>query len=110
MAAANRKLVYAAIKGTVFGLDRATGAEVWRTPLKGSDFVNLVLDGDDLFATARGEIFCLDPDSGRIRWNNPMTGYGGGLMTIATSDGNPIAAVAEHRRRQEASNAAASST
>ena len=46
-------LIYLGIKGSVLALDRRTGSEVWRTPLKGADFVNVVLDGDALFATAR---------------------------------------------------------
>ena len=59
------------IKGTVVALDRATGQEVWRSNLRGSDFVNVVLQDADLYATAGGELFCLDPTTGRIKWHNP---------------------------------------
>jgi outer membrane protein assembly factor BamB len=38
--------IYIGIRGTVVALDRASGAEIWRADLKGSDFVNVVLDGD----------------------------------------------------------------
>jgi outer membrane protein assembly factor BamB len=106
MVSRNQNLIYAGIKGTVVALDRATGAQVWKTPLKGGDFINLVIDGDDLFATARGEVFCLDPTNGRIRWNNPMSGFGWGLMTIATAAGS-TPAMAEYRKRQQAATAAA---
>jgi hypothetical protein len=51
---------------------RSTGAEVWRTDLKGSDFVNVALQDGDLYATAKGELFCLDPATGTIRWRNPL--------------------------------------
>jgi outer membrane protein assembly factor BamB len=100
-------LIYVGIKGTALALDRATGEEVWRTELKGSDFVNLVLDGGDLLASARGEIFCLDPTSGEIRWNNPLRGLGWGLAAFA---GSSTAAMAEEERRREASRRQASST
>jgi outer membrane protein assembly factor BamB len=110
MARGIEKLIHIGIKGTVFGLDRATGAEVWQTPLKGSDFVNVVLDGEDLFAATKGEMFCLDPVNGQIRWNNPMRGFGWGLITIAATDASSMTAMAEYRRRQEASASAASTS
>jgi outer membrane protein assembly factor BamB len=45
------------IKGTVLALDRSTGAEVWRTPLKGLGFVNVTLTGGQVLATTSGEIY-----------------------------------------------------
>ncbi len=99
--------IFIGIKGTALALDRATGVEVWRTPLKGSDFVNLVLDGGDLFASTRGEVFCLNPANGEVRWNNPLRGLGWGLVAFANSG---AVMLAEERRRREASNAAAAST
>ncbi len=102
-------LVIVAIKGTVMALDRATGQEIWRTPLKGGTFVNLVLDRGDLIATTKGEVFCLDPADGRVRWNNPMTGMGWGLVTVATSSTSPMGPMAQQLfDEQDASNAAAS--
>ena len=97
-----RNLIHVGIKGTVVGLNRATGAVVWQTPLKGSDFVNLVLDGEDLFAATKGEIFCVDPATGAIRWNNPMRGFGWGLATIAVTDASSMTAMADEQRRQDA--------
>ena len=101
-------IMYLGVRGTVVALDRRTGAEIWRTPLKGGDFVNVALDGDSLFATARGEIFCLDPVTGRIRWVNPLKGLGWGLITIAGTD---IAPMAQKRAydQQRANGAAAAS-
>jgi hypothetical protein len=54
-------LIFIGIKGTVVALDCPTGSEVWRSELKGKDFVNVVLQGGDLYATTKGEIFRLDP-------------------------------------------------
>jgi len=36
-------LVFIGIKASVVALDRATGQQVWATHLKGSDFVNVVV-------------------------------------------------------------------
>ena len=107
------KIIYLGVKGSVVAIDSATGQSIWSTSLKGAEFVNVVLDGNNLFATTRGEIFCIDPQGGGIRWHNPLKGYGLGLITIA-GEGIPQNAVlsAEKRRRdqEQASAAAAAST
>ena len=107
----NDGLVFLGIKGTVVALERSTGREVWRTPLKGSEFVNLVLDDGVLYATARGEIFCLDPTTGEVCWHNPLRGMGWGLVTIATPGRSSMAPIAqihvEEAARRRAANQAA---
>jgi len=92
-------LLYIGVKGTALAVDRSTGREVWRTPLKGSDFVNVVLDREELFAATKGEVFRLDPRSGAVIWHNTMTGFGWGLITFAT--GGQVATVREKQRREE---------
>jgi outer membrane protein assembly factor BamB len=108
------KTIYLGVKGSVVAVNSATGQPVWSTTLKGAEFVNVVLDGNNLFATTRGEIFCLDPQGGGIRWHNPMKGYGLGLITIAGEGiGQNIPAVAAEKLRrdqEQASAAAAAST
>jgi outer membrane protein assembly factor BamB len=103
---ANSNLLFIGIRGSVLALDRATGQTVWATKLKGGDFVNLVLDGGDLYATARGEVSCLDPATGNIRWTNPLKGYGLGLAAIA-SPGGSQAVLLRSKRREEEQEAAA---
>jgi outer membrane protein assembly factor BamB len=100
-------MVFVGVKGTVMALDRATGREVWRTPLTRGDFVNLVLDDGVLYATARGEIFCLDPLTGRVYWNNPLRGMGYGLVSIATPAGSSLIPVAQIHAEEAARRAAA---
>jgi outer membrane protein assembly factor BamB len=80
--------------------------------LKGSDFVNVILDNDRLIATTRGEAFCLDPQSGVLVWHNPLPGQGRGLITIATVSGNsnPMTPFREKLRQNEAAAAAGAST
>jgi len=105
-------LVFVGIKGSVVALHRITGTQVWATHLKGSGFVNVVLQNDAVLATCYGEMFCLDPLTGNARWNNPLTGFGMGLATIATEPGGAAPVVAEQKRRdqQAADSAAASGT
>ena len=96
------------IKGQVVALDRTTGREMWRTKLKGADFVNLVTDGTFIFAGTSGEVFCLDPSTGSLLWRNPMKGLGYGLVSLLTgAENGNSAALAESRRRAQASQAAA---
>ena len=99
------ELVFIGIKGSVVALNRATGQQVWTAKLKGSYFVNVVLDGGKVLAACCGEIFCLDPLTGAVRWHNPLKGFGTDLATIATAynpgSGNaPV--LAEKRRLEEA--------
>jgi outer membrane protein assembly factor BamB len=104
-------LLYIGIQGAVLALDRANGAEVWRTRLKGSDFVNVLVDGDQIFASTSGEVFCLSRFDGQILWNNRLKGLGHGLVTIVTETSSPqLAAMRQKimRDEQAASQAAAS--
>ncbi len=103
-------LIFIGIKGTVVALDRATGSEVWRSELKGKDFVNVVLQDGDLYATTKGELFRLDPATGKIRWQNPLKGLGWGLITIAASGSQQPVVMREKGQRDETAAAAASGT
>jgi len=93
-------LVYVGIRSRVVALNAANGERVWSVPLKRisfQSFVNLLLDGDRLYATSGGELFCLDALTGRLLWHNPLSGLGLGLVTLATagkphSDVTPLAA------------------
>jgi outer membrane protein assembly factor BamB len=105
---ANANMMFVGIKGTAIALDRGTGQILWQTHLKGSAFVHLVLDGDQLYATTQGEVFCLDPATGDPRWNNPLKGYGLGLASIAVRNGSGgmdanLIAEEERRRAEQAS-------
>lgn len=116
MARPRSGIVYVGLKGTVVALDRRTGAEVWRSPLKGgigrsSSFVTLQRDGDILFAGVAGELYALDPKSGTILWHNPLKGFGFGIPSIlGDSEGavsNALPTVAAELQRQAAASAAA---
>lgn len=107
---ASSKFIYLGVKGSVMALNSANGQQLWATSLKGCEFVNVVLDGNNLYATARGEIFCLNPQTGIIRWHNPLKGYGWGLVSIAGEDiAQNTSALSEEKRRRDQQQAASSS-
>ena len=97
-------MIFIGIHGCAVALDRATGQEVWRTELKGSDFVTVALTGRDLLAATKGRLYCLETATGTLRWQNELSGLGWGLVSIAGTD---VAAVAELGRRRAAAAAAA---
>ncbi len=105
MAATN--FMYVGIKGSVVALDRATGTIVWTTPLRGSDFVNVVLGEAEIYAATKGELFCLDPATGHIRWRNTLKGLGWGLVSIAAPGVQANQILLFEKRKQEAAAAAA---
>jgi outer membrane protein assembly factor BamB len=105
--------IYLGIKGSVIALDTTTGQPLWTTHLKGSDFVNVVLDGDNLYAATHGEVFCLDPKTGAARWHNPLRGFGLGLVSIATESIPPgalLTLLAEKQRQETAARRASAAS
>jgi len=65
--------------------------------------VNVVLDGENLYATTQGEIFCIDPKTGEGHWHNQLKGYGFGLISIAGEgiETTPALLLAEEKRRRD---------
>lgn len=108
-----RVLIYVGIKNVVVALDDRSGDEVWRTPLRGSDFVTVLWDGEALLAANSGEVWRLDPESGEEIWHNKLTGLGRGVVSLASSrlPAQPAsttdAMVAKRRRDQQAAAAGA---
>jgi len=103
------QLLIVGIGGHVVAIDPGSGSELWRTKLKGRDFVTVSPAGARVFAGAGGELFCLDADSGQILWNNKLKGLGTGLVTFASSGEAAAVALLEARRRAAVAAAAASS-
>lgn len=103
--------IFLGVKGSVIALDRSNGRELWRTRLKGGDFVNVVLDGNLAIATTRGEVFGLDATSGTTLWHNELAGMGLGLISVATAGASTgISPVAQKRSEDEQAGAIAGST
>jgi outer membrane protein assembly factor BamB len=103
--------IFIGIRGGVTALDRETGRQLWAARLKGSDFVNVILDNDRVIAATKGEVFCLDAATGHVLWHNELPGEGWGLVTIATasSPSSSVPSFGEKQRRDEAAAASAAS-
>jgi len=104
------QLLYVGIKGSVVALNRANGEQVWATHLKGSEFVNVLVEDGAVLASCFGEVFCLEPLTGKGLWHNGLKGFGRGLATFATersSTSGGLLPMAERRRRDEEAAAAA---
>ena len=101
-------LVFLGIRGSVVALEKNSGARAWEVKLKGSSFVTLLVDGNRILAGAQGEVFCLDAATGKTLWHDGLSGYGLGLMSIATQNGSSNAAAAARQadEQQQASSAA----
>src|SRR5437870_11372459 len=94
-------IVFVGINGTVLAIDRKTGATQWQANLKGSDFVNVVLQNADLFASSRGRLYRLDPATGAIQGCNELAGLGWGIVTIAGAPQVAVGAAQQKRREAE---------
>jgi outer membrane protein assembly factor BamB len=97
------------IGGHVVSIDPATGTELWRTRLKGSDFVTVHDAGQYVYGGTSGVLFCLDASTGRMLWKNELKGLGTGLITFVSGDGAAGAAVVTQRRQTAAATVAATS-
>jgi outer membrane protein assembly factor BamB len=107
---ASSKVIYLGVKGSIIAMDAASGARLWETHLKGSSFVNVVLDGENLYGATHGEIFCLDPKTGAGRWHDELRGMGYGIISIAAENAQNslVTLLAEEQRREEAQRAQSS--
>lgn len=99
----SRELLYLGVQGNVVAYEKSTGRKIWSTQLKSSQFVNLILDGNRLFAHTQGELFALDAASGKLLWQDGLKGYGYGLASLVTqsSPSNPQAVLAENIMEQQ---------
>ena len=89
------------VGGHAVALDPGSGAEIWRTKLKGRSFVTVWHTGDRVYAGANGELFCLDAGTGSILWHNPLKGLGLGVVAFSGS-GDAVRAAVEAAARAAA--------
>jgi outer membrane protein assembly factor BamB len=84
---ATKKLgpLYIGLGGHVVAIDRATGAEIWRTRLRSSSFVTITVEAEAIYAGANGELYCVDPATGAIRWHNRLKGLGTSVLAFGGS-------------------------
>lgn len=96
------KEVYIGVKGSVVAYDKYTGDELWRTHLKGSNFVSIFVDDDVIIAYAGGHLFGLNKSNGEKKWENKMQGLGYGLASISTMGPGGLEEMVQEIMRQRA--------
>lgn len=77
--------IYIGVHSFVVCIDRTSGKEIWRTKLKRSHVLSVVLSDEIVIAHSGGNLFGLRADTGEILWKNDLPGLGYGYCTIATS-------------------------
>ena len=94
---AKQNLLYVGVKGSVVAFDKVTGQKVWESRLGGGAFVNVILDGDQLFAHTNGALYALAADTGRQLWQDGLSGLGYGHASLVTANApsNSFAALAQ---------------
>lgn len=105
-------LIYSGFNSRVFALDRADGRVVWHwhAPKGRSSNVAVLLDGDRLIVSVQGYMYCLDPLSGQQLWENPLSGFGVGIPSLASLQGNSGSAAAAALIAQQQAAAAGAAT
>jgi outer membrane protein assembly factor BamB len=107
-----RRLVFVGFNSRVAALDRQTGAVVWnwKSPKGSSNYVALLLDGDQLIVSIQGYTYCLNPLDGSQVWFNPLSGYGVGVPSLASVNGSSSGGAAYKVQSDEAANSAATTS
>ncbi|HWP37869.1 MAG TPA: PQQ-binding-like beta-propeller repeat protein [Gemmatimonadales bacterium] len=85
MAPSGKDVVFVGVGGHVVAVDGTTGAELWRTKLKGATLTTLLVRGGRIYGGANGELFCLDASTGEILWHNKLKGLGTGIVAFSAS-------------------------
>ena len=105
-------LVFVGFNSKIAALDRATGDLVWQWKApKGSGFVAILLDGDQLIVSVSGYTYAVDPATGETLWTNPLKGFGYGIPCLVSTSGSTLghSAAAAETEAQQARQRAASS-
>ena len=95
-------LVFVGFNSRVAALDRETGETVWSWQAakpKFGGYVTLMLDGERLVVSVNGYMYCLDPATGEQLWYNETKGFGTGVASIASingQSGHDVSAMAAH--------------
>jgi len=107
-------ILYVGVKAHVVAVDKATGATLWQTKLKGGmaggdRFVSLLVQDGCVFAHTYGELFCLDRETGAILWRNELAGLSYDIATLASDGaGNSSASMIATLRKKKSGDDASS--
>ncbi|HEX5107007.1 MAG TPA: PQQ-binding-like beta-propeller repeat protein [Vicinamibacterales bacterium] len=101
--------IYIGVGGHVVAIDTTTGEELWRTKLKRSSYVTILVRPGAIYGAASGELFCLDPATGTIRWQNRLPGLGTGIIAFGDNGPSVMASAIANDAANAAAAAAAAS-
>lgn len=103
-------LVFTGFNKRVAAVHRDTGQLVWQWTAPQSGYVTLLLDGDRLIVSVNGYLHALDALTGRQLWSNDLPGFGCGVASLASVNGNVAGNHAAHQAAVAAGAAAAASS
>ncbi len=103
------KSLFIGVCGTIISIEKETGKELWRTHLKGYEFVIFTVDDNSIYVHTSGHLFCIDKKNGKILWKNDLKGLGNGFASIlADSEANSISSIVQQIKAQQAADTDAS--
>jgi outer membrane protein assembly factor BamB len=76
-------------RGYLLAYEKSSGKPLWKYQFKksfwarGSGYVVILVDGNNLFASCYGEIYCFDLLKGSLRWKDDLKGKGFGVVSFA---------------------------
>jgi len=99
-------MVFVGFNSRVVALDRRSGEKVWSwVAPRGTGFVAVLLDGDQLVVSCNGYTYALRPETGETLWQNPLEGEGTGIPCLASVYGSTSTAqtayMDEQRRKSD---------
>lgn len=103
-------LIFTGFNKHVAAVHRDTGQLVWQWTAPQSGYVTLLLDGDRLIASVNGYLHALDALTGRHLWSNDLPGFGVGVASLASVNGNATGNRAAQQAGAAACAAAAASS
>jgi len=87
MMAENPNILLIGIAGNIVAIDAATGKEIWRNPVGGTDVVVWHVDGDVVYAAAGSSVVCLNQSTGIKLWSQYISWWSQ-LTTLHFRNGN----------------------
>ena len=100
--------LYLGIRGHVVRVRKRDGEELWRTKLKASSYVNVVVEPDGVYAYTNGILYALDALNGTIRWQNDLPRLGYSHAIIASANQMPVTIAAINQAAEQAATQAGS--
>lgn len=79
--------IYLGIKAHVVCINANSGEEIWRTKVKKSELIPIIVLDDLIIAHAHGHLFGLNKKDGAILWENGLKGLGYGYCLMG-AEGN----------------------